>query len=69
MTLDDKGKCIPGPDGCEGYLLWIALNEPKTMAALLALPNTRPVDRFMRCIRVQASRRYLIGVSFTTRGR
>src|SRR5580658_9064436 len=36
MSVDDKGNPIPGPDGAGGYLLWIALHEPKTMAALLA---------------------------------
>jgi hypothetical protein len=37
MKLDENGKRIgTGEDGCEGYLYWIAVNEPKVMASLLA---------------------------------
>jgi hypothetical protein len=37
MKLDENGKRIgTGVDGCEGYLLWVAVNEPKTYVALLA---------------------------------
>jgi hypothetical protein len=37
MKLDKDGKRIgTGIDGCDGYLLWLAVNEPKTYAALLA---------------------------------
>src|SRR5580658_8119982 len=37
MRLDEHGKRIgTGEDGCDGYLFWLAVNEPKTMAALLA---------------------------------
>jgi len=35
-TLDANGKFIPGDEGCEGYLLWVALNDHKTYCALLA---------------------------------
>jgi hypothetical protein len=35
-TLDEKGNFIPGDEGCEGYLLWVALNDHKTYCALLA---------------------------------
>jgi hypothetical protein len=37
MQLDKDGKRIgTGVDGCDGYLLWCAVNEPKTYIALLA---------------------------------
>jgi len=37
MTLDEKGKPVAsGLDGADGYLLWCAVNEPKTYMALLA---------------------------------
>jgi hypothetical protein len=37
MKLDENGKRIgTGEDGCEGYLFWLAVNEPKVMASLLA---------------------------------
>jgi hypothetical protein len=37
MKLDKDGKRIgTGLDGCDGYLLWCAVNEPKTYMALLA---------------------------------
>jgi hypothetical protein len=37
MLLDDKGKpAATGMDGADGYLLWCAVNEPKTYMALLA---------------------------------
>jgi hypothetical protein len=37
MQLDKDGKRIPtGMDGCDGYLLWCAVNEPRTYMALLA---------------------------------
>lgn len=35
-TLDKKGKFIPGDDGCDGYLLWVALNDHRTYCSLLA---------------------------------
>jgi hypothetical protein len=37
MKLDEDGKRVgTGTDGCDGYLLWCAVNEPKTYMALLA---------------------------------
>ena len=37
MALDEDGKRIgTGVDGCDGYLLWCAVNEPRTYMALLA---------------------------------
>jgi len=48
MTVGEDGKRIStGIDGCDGYLLWCAVNEPRTYMALLAriLPyyvNTAP---------------------------
>jgi len=36
-VVDEKtGKFIPGDEGCDGYLLWVALNDHKTYCALLA---------------------------------
>jgi hypothetical protein len=35
-TLDEKGDFIPGDEGCEGYLLWVALNDHRTYCTLLA---------------------------------
>jgi hypothetical protein len=48
LTLKDGKNTATGLDGCDGYLLWCAVNEPKTYMALLAriLPyyvNTEPV--------------------------
>jgi hypothetical protein len=45
-TLDENGKFIAGDGGCDGYLLWIALNDHRTYAALLArvLPYYVKVD-------------------------
>ena len=41
-TVDENGKFIPGDQGCEGYLLWVALNDHRTYCSLLAriLPTT-----------------------------
>jgi hypothetical protein len=40
MKLDENGKRIyTGVDRAEGYLLWCAVNEPRTYMALLARPN------------------------------
>jgi hypothetical protein len=37
LQLDKDGKCIAtGMDGCDGYLLWCAVNEPRSYMALLA---------------------------------
>jgi len=37
LKPDEEGKLVAsGIDGCDGYLLWLAVNEPKTYAALLA---------------------------------
>jgi hypothetical protein len=36
LQLDEKGKRIAtGVDGIDGYLLWCAVNEPKTYMAML----------------------------------
>jgi hypothetical protein len=35
-VLDENGKFIPGDQGCEGYLLWVALNDHRTYCSLLA---------------------------------
>jgi len=37
VTVDDKGNPVgTGEGGCEGFIKWLALHEPKTAAALLA---------------------------------
>jgi hypothetical protein len=37
LQLDKDGKRIAtGMDGCDGYLLWCAVNEPRAYMALLA---------------------------------
>jgi hypothetical protein len=36
LKRNKRGKAIPtGLDGCKGYLLWLAVNEPRTYASLL----------------------------------
>jgi hypothetical protein len=36
LKKNKRGKQIPtGLDGCKGYLLWLAVHEPRTYAALL----------------------------------
>jgi hypothetical protein len=36
LKKNKRGKQVhTGVDGCEGYLLWLAVNEPRTYAALL----------------------------------
>jgi hypothetical protein len=37
IEKDDKGNLVPtGKRGCQGFVEWLALNEPKTAAALFA---------------------------------
>jgi hypothetical protein len=37
VKIDESGNRIgTGVDGCEGYLMWLCLYEPRTFAALLA---------------------------------
>jgi hypothetical protein len=36
LELKDGERAATGIDGCDGYLLWLAVHEPKTYAALLA---------------------------------
>src|SRR5580658_9375699 len=37
IEKDDKGNLIPtGARGCQGFVEWLALHEPKTAAALFA---------------------------------
>jgi hypothetical protein len=37
IEKDDKGNLIPtGKRGCQGFVEWLALHEPKTAAALFA---------------------------------
>jgi hypothetical protein len=37
IKIDENGNRIgTGVDGCEGYLMWLCLYEPRTYAALLA---------------------------------
>src|SRR5271170_999007 len=36
-VVDEKtGRFIPGDDGCDGYLLWVALHDHKTYCMLLS---------------------------------
>jgi hypothetical protein len=48
IKLDENGNRVgSGLDGCEAYLMWVAVNEPKTYLALMAriLPYAKLPER------------------------